>query len=221
MTASEIIGNPCSQQNTVSRSVPASPATRSRKIAATLAFVLSSYLPAIAAATEDPTFDFDDVGFESKLNARAEKDQAAALTKCVSQRQLVICRFDSAPFDKAVAALKELDLLNGKFRDKAVLKMHLVGGKVSQIDLDSERSDPANLFQLISKIDTLVLALDPSVSEDDASNVASRDLGLMRGDNDHTIGQEKTVIKHAFAASCIQFLSSESMRIHCEFLPRS
>lgn len=167
-----------------------------------------------------PTFSFSSDEFRTLYHKQLIKDGSAGLSSCSLNSNIYVCRFNEKDFKEAVSALKQLDLINGRFTQKTIVQVLISNGKAAGVILKGDRSDPANLFQFMGKAVSLAQALDSTLGDDDAAAL-TRELGLMRGDDDSTIGEEKTVIRPAFAASCNQFASSESTALRCEFAPRS
>lgn len=87
--------------------------------------------------------------------------------------------------------------------------------------MGGDRADPMNLFNYIGKIGNAVPALEPGITEADVQSLFGFERGLMRGDDDPTIGQAKVVSRNTFPASCNQVMSAESTAMRCEFIPRS
>jgi hypothetical protein len=98
---------------------------------------------------------------------------------------------------------------------------YIVISIVRQISVGGDRADPMNLFNYIGKIGNAVTALEPGISEADVQSLIGSGLGLMRGDDDPTIGHAKVMSRKTFTASCNQVMSAESTATHCEFAPRS
>ena len=92
-------------------------------------------------------------------------------------------------------------------------------GKLERVRLVGDRSDPMNLFNFGGTVANVIRALDPSITSKEAVQLAF-DLGIMRGDADPTIGEEKLTIKPKFAATCISQASTISTKIDCKFVPR-
>lgn len=176
-----------------------------------------------AQATMVPlaTFGFDAPTFRRMYDGHLRNDGDSGITDCGDSAGLCICKFDDASFKKSVDAFKKLDLANGQFRSKLRLVIASQNGRVSKIVVSGDRADPMNLFGYIGKVGSLLKTLEPEMSDQAQQSLLTSDLGLMRGDDDPTIGSEKLVIRNGYVARCRQSALSESTATICAFEPRS
>lgn len=176
----------------------------------------------LVSTREDQKPNFGQTAREmrAKINERLTADGADSFKKCADLQKLVICSFDDNQFQKLVQGFKKLDLANGKFKLYEAVFLIPANGNLERIRLLGTRESPAALFHFIGTLGSVIRSLDPSIDNHQSAETIL-DLGIMRGDDDASIGTEKIIIKKGFAASCIQYLSNESMKIDCNFVPRT
>lgn len=92
-------------------------------------------------------------------------------------------------------------------------------GRVKTILITGSRSDPANLFHFIGQFGGLLRTLSPAMTDKEAAQKATL-LGLMRGDDDPTIGEAKVAIEEFAAIRCNNQRSAVSTGIGCLVEPR-
>lgn len=168
-----------------------------------------------------PTFAFSASEFRVRYDRQLAADRDGGIRSCEVVGNLHRCRFDEGSFRKSVDAFKTLDLANGDFVLKASVSIGTVGDRVARIVVRGDRSDPMNLFAAIGKIGSLVKTLQPGVSEDEVALLLTGPMGLMGGDDDPAIGEERMEIRPTFVITCRQALSRISTGITCRFEPRS
>ncbi len=170
--------------------------------------------------TQTATFNMSAHELVARYDARLKQDGDSGLARCEVDGLVWTCQFDTASFKKSLAIFKQVDLLNGPFELKTSLKIYEHDGKVSRISIQGVRSDPVNLFIYMGQVLSLFKTLGPQRNDEEVDSMG-KELGLMRGDSDPTIGIEKTVINSDFAVQCIQYDSSVSLMTQCVFDPRS
>lgn len=172
-------------------------------------------------ATPLATFGFDAPTFRLMYNGRLRSDGDSGVKDCADSAGLYKCKFDDASFEKSVDAFKKHDLVTGDFKSKLRLTMASQNGRVSKIVVGGDRADPMNLFGYIGKVGSLLKTLEPEMPDQVQGNLLKSELGLMRGDDDPTIGTEKLITRKGYVARCLQSASSESTAMSCTFEPRS
>ena len=153
-----------------------------------------------------------------------DKSQAdwSTTKQCRKARNTYTCSFNDEGFQGTIAGLKKLDVLNGRFTLKMMLTVETAGGKVSKVRLNGDRGDPVNLLQFSSTAANIMQLFEPGIVDGDGKSLALvKDLGLMRGDADPTIGQPIVTIKPYAAITCLAVLSSITTGQACEWVPRS
>lgn len=123
-------------------------------------------------------------------------------------------------FNSMVKGWKELNLANGKFtlKEKFIFKVG-TSGLINNIELSSSRAD-MNLFHFMDTFANTVKVFNPHFSEDDIQKLV-QEVGLMRGDNDPTIGRAMNSFTKGTAIACLSKPSNISSTIVCKFYPRS
>ncbi|TXN57773.1 hypothetical protein [Methylobacterium sp. WL2] len=167
------------------------------------------------------TFAFDAPSFRRMYDRRLRGDGDGGIEDCAEQGMNYVCRFDDAPFRKSVEAFRKLDLVRGSFSSKLGLSVVSRAGKASSIVLTGDRADPMNLFGFVGKAASLIKTLEPGIAEGAVQDLLSAGLGLTRGDDDSTIGAERTVVRGAYVAQCRSTPSRETTAMTCTFEPRS
>jgi hypothetical protein len=182
-----------------------------------------------AQAAPDPTFPIGFEAFRKTLDEKIREDtldktQPDLNTTDICRRALenYICSFHEAGFQSAIDNFKKLDLANGRFTLKLRLRVATVDGQISQITLDGDRGDPANIIQFIGAVMAIIEVFDPGASQSlGGLKQIVDELGLMLGDNDPSIGRARHTIKPHAAISCIKQDSHETTGVECRFVPRS
>jgi hypothetical protein len=77
-----------------------------------------------------------------------------------------------------------------------------------------------NLFHFVGQLGSLFITLNSELTQDEVTSLLKDKLGIMRGDDDPTIGKPMLWITKTFAATCNNQLSSVSTKIGCVFEPR-
>jgi len=193
------------------RSPPASPIIPMMISCMTVAL---SVLPGFAQ-----TFDFTADTFRTRLNERIKTDGGGSLKSCSKSTSALRCTFDDEAYQQSVAAFKDLDLANGRFNLKQAMEITTKGGRVGNISLTGTRSDPMNLFHFIGTVGSILGAFEPEMDSKSAASLIL-ELGLMRGDDDSTIGTQKTLFRKSVAVDCNQYPSTVSLKVECVFGPR-
>lgn len=167
------------------------------------------------------TFAFDAPGFREQYDARLRGDGDGGIADCAERGTSTVCRFDDAPFNRSVEAMRKLDLVRGSFTSKLGLSLIGRAGRVSAIVLTGDRGDPVNLFGFVGKAGSLIKTLELGIAEGAVQDLLTAGLGLTRGDDDPGIGAERTVVRGSFVARCRSAPSSQSTAMTCTFEPRA
>jgi hypothetical protein len=77
-----------------------------------------------------------------------------------------------------------------------------------------------NLFHFVGQLGSLILTLNPGLNQDEVTSMITKKFGIMRGDDDPTIGRPVVEITKDFAATCNNQSSSVTTKIGCIFEPR-
>jgi hypothetical protein len=166
------------------------------------------------------TFDFTSDQFRQRYNDQLKSDKGDLIKKCTKEANDVLCSFDNTNFRRSVQAFKQLDLANGQFELQEKLILSTNGQKVTTITISGTREDMMNLGHFAGQLGSLIGMLNPELSPDEVSSMMAEKLGIMRGDNDPTIGHPLVEITKGFAATCNNQLSSVSTKVGCVFEPR-
>ena len=180
-----------------------------------LTFLASSKLP-----SSGQTFKFKSDELRKRYNDQLKSDNGDLIKKCTKTEDEVACSVDDTGFQKSVQAFKQLDLANGKFELKESLILSMSGSKVKVIIISGSREDPMNLFHFVGQLGSLFITLNSELTQDEVTSLLKDKLGIMRGDDDPTIGKPMLEITKTFAATCNNQLSSVSTKIGCVFEPR-
>jgi|GEM_PF-2669220 hypothetical protein len=167
------------------------------------------------------TFDFTLEQFRQKYNNQLKSDNGDLIKTCTKKaNDEISCNFDITNFRTSVQAFKQLDLANGQFELNENLLLSMDGGKVKKVIISGSRKDPMNLFHFVGQLGSLILTLNPEFTQDEVTSMIAKKLGIMRGDDDPTIGKPIVEITKKFAATCNNQLSTVSTRLGCIFEPR-
>ena len=173
----------------------------------------------------DLTFDQFRKAFDQKIrDDTLDKTQAdwSTTKMCKKVSAIYTCAFSDKGFQSTVTEFKRLDVMNGKFNLKLTLTVETVNGRVSRVRLNGDRSDPVNLLQFASTVANVMQMFEPDIVEGEGKHLAlAKELGLMRGDADPTVGQPKVLIKPYAAVKCLVAPSAISVGEACEWVPRS
>jgi hypothetical protein len=171
-----------------------------------------------AAAAQ--TFDFTHAQFIDKLNAQLRQDGGDTTKTCKNNGRDTTCIFNDAHFQQSVVEFKKLNLANGGFTLKEKLIVSETNGKVSLIIIEGDRAEPINLFHFVGQLGSSLSTLNPSLSTDDMTK-EMLSLGVMRGDDDTSIGHPKMDILDSVQVTCNNQKSSVTTKIGCALVPRS
>jgi len=166
------------------------------------------------------TFDFGAQQLENKYNDQLKLDNGDVIKNCSKRKDEINCNFENTNFQKSVQAFKQLNLANGRFELNEKLILSLSGQKVRTITLVGSREDPMNLFHFVGQLGSLIIVLNPELTQDQVTSLLKDKLGIMRGYNDSTIGHPMVEITEKFAATCNNQRSSVSTKVGCVLEPR-
>jgi hypothetical protein len=196
------------------------------RVPAVIAAAWLSMLPASGRADE-PTFDLSLDQLRAKLDAAIRDDTGdkskpdfSTIRSCRVGKTQAVCSFHDAGYQSSIAEFKRLNLVNGHFDLKMRLVVGLSNGKVSSVELDGDRGDPANLFEFNGSVIDLMRVWDPDAGRADPMKVADT-LGTMRGNDAQDIGKKRTDIEDYAEIDCLTVPSDESTKVACLFTPRS
>lgn len=170
---------------------------------------------------ETPTFDFTVPEFRLRYNAQLAKDGDQRVKGCSVRGDIHECEFDDEVFQKGVAAFKALNLVNGRFQQKARLGFVTENGKVSKIVLAGDRADPMNAFGYIGLAGNLINTFEPTLKNEELHNFTYEKLLLGQGDSQPNIASPRLEIRPNFLITCLQAMSRVNTAIVCMFEPRS
>ena len=187
--------------------------------------VLTGLCGTAQAETFDWTFDQfrkaldqrirDDITDKSEANFSRTKD-------CKKTGNVYTCSFNDKGFQITVAGFKKLDLMSGRFTLKLTLTVETTEGKVSKIRLNGDRNDPVNLLQYVGTVTNVMQLFEPKIVEGEGKSLAlAKDLGVMRGDADPSIGSPVDIIKPYAAIRCLNVPTRITSGVACEWVPRS
>jgi hypothetical protein len=165
------------------------------------------------------TFGFTASEFQSRLDKALLADGGDTTKSCKKSQTDFTCQFNDVNFQKSVSAFKGLNLANGHFSLKEKMTISTENGKVSTIIIGGDRGDPINTFHTIGQIGGVFKALNPKISDDNVQRLF-KELGLLRGDSDETIGSVKEAIEDFAEIRCNNQRSDKSTAFGCAFLPR-
>ena len=178
-----------------------------------------------AGRAQAQVFDMTVDQFKSTLNDRLMKDandsdtgSKSLLTKCSKGGPMTECHFGDGAFKKSVAAMKEMNLANGKFTQQASLVIEPAGGKVKSVTLMGSKADPSNLFGFLGRAVDVIEVWDPDAVKSDADfKRVTTDLDLM-GIVDSDNNPKVEILNHV-AVSCNH--DSDTNLMACKYEPRS
>jgi hypothetical protein len=189
------------------------------KILSTVLVALVIAVGCSHAATAQ-TFDFTHAQFIDKFNAQLIRDGGDTTKTCKNNGHDTTCVFNDSRFQKSVAEFKKLNLANGGFTLKEKLIVSEANGKVSLIIIEGDRDEPMNLFHFVGQLGSALYTLSPSLTADEMTKEILS-LGVMRGDDDPSIGQAKMDILDSVAIKCNNQKSNVTTKIGCALVPRS
>jgi hypothetical protein len=166
------------------------------------------------------TFDFTVAKLIDNFNNQLKLDGGDTIKTCKKSALDTICIFNDTSFQKSVTGFKKLNLANGTFSLKEKLLISEINGKVSMFLVEGDRGDPMSLFHFAGQLGSMLSALNPSLTTDDVTKEVLS-LGVMRGDDDPSIGQPKIDILEFAEIRCNNQQSRVDTIIGCAFLPRS
>lgn len=172
------------------------------------------------ALAQTATFDMTPDAFKERLNRALRADGGDPIRSCQTARNVQTCTFGDRAFQQSVAAMKEMNLLNGRFDLRTRLLIETSGGKVAGIRLTGSREEMANMMAFVSLFINALMTMDPRITADDTKREADT-FGLMRGDAAPDIGRERVDIRPYAAITCLNQPSRISMRVQCDLAPRS
>ncbi|WP_436197259.1 hypothetical protein [Paraburkholderia hospita] len=124
-------------------------------------------------------------------------------------------------FQRGIAEMKKLDLANGRFQSKLGIRLFTDSkGNVTKIAVVGDRSDPVNLVRFIGSVGLVNSMLNPGLDEKTNTDFLAT-LGLMRGDDDPTIGQPVSSFNRGGAYRCVSMPSDQMTGVGCVVEPRS
>lgn len=173
------------------------------------------------AAEQTGAFPWNATEFARLFNQQAQQEQIDPIVKAIHSPGEVEFKFGDAKFQEGVKVMKDMDLLNGKFSNHALLIVGVnAGGLVTMITVGGQRTDPVNMFRTLSLVGAVYSVLNPRSSADQVSEFVAG-LGLMRGDDDPSIGRPVTNLSKGGAFTCNNRHSSASVHFGCAVVPRS
>jgi len=176
---------------------------------------------ACGAVEAESTFTFTSDQFKEKFNQVAKIENTDFIKSSKTTKDRVVFALDDTNFKKRLKALKALNMTDGKSAAKTHIELALNGqGKIKAIDVVGDRSDIINLTLVINTMGVIVRMLDEKLSDDGVTNLISG-FGLMRGDNDPSIGKPITNFDKGSAYFCNNQLSQVSMTIGCIITPKA
>ena len=200
-----------------------------RNILATAFLLLSS--PAFASENTGPDSPWNmsvtqfRQALDKAIKADVKNGTDASTRNCKQDRKdrsVTVCSFADGTFQKSVEEFKKLDLVDGKFTQKVVIRIKTTNDKVSEVYLSGDRADPMNMFTFIGVALNVFQVFDPKIVEtDEGLRKVREDLGLMRGDNAEDIGKPKTIIEPWGIILCLTMPSKISTEVACLVRPRS
>lgn len=186
------------------------------------ALLLTTVSSAVMAGEPDPTFNFTVPQFRTLFNEQAVKDEMDVIRAAITTPSEVEFKFEDSKFQRGVKLLKDMDVMNGKVTYLAtmVVTVDKKSGFIKTIIVGGVRDDPINLFRTISLVGVIYEILNPSASEKAKTDFMAQ-LGLLRGDDDATIGQPMSSFSKGGAFSCNNQNSEVSPAFGCLIAPRS
>jgi hypothetical protein len=176
---------------------------------------------AVHADTDEVTWSFTIEQFKNEYNQQAVKDEGYTIKSIKYDEGSWLLTLNNTKFQKGVAEMKNLDLMNGKFTLETYILLTIEKNKkVKSIIISGDRSDPVNLSSLIDTVGTVIKVLNPAMSQDEVTSFLVS-LGLMRGDDDPTIGEPITQLNKGGAFTCNNQLHDTSTVVGCWIVPRS
>lgn len=172
------------------------------------------------ALGQTATFEMTPAVYKERLNKALQSDGGDPIRSCQTNRNTQICVFGDRAFQRSVAAMKEVNLLNGRFDLRTRLLIETSGSRVSGIRLTGSREEMANMMAFVSLFMNALMVLDPSITADDTRREVET-FGLMRGDAAPDIGRERVEIRSYGAITCNSVPSQISTQVRCDMVPRS
>ena len=162
---------------------------------------------------------FDNRARENTLNKNDQESNTIRACRQTDNRQ--VCTFNDKGFQNSIQAFKKLNVLNSRFTQKLSLTLEIANGKVSKVFLEGDRGDPLNLIRFVGAVINIMQVLEPDVADSDGKSLAlATELGLMRGDNDPSIGSPAIMLKPYAAVGCLSLPSKIATAEFCQWEPR-
>lgn len=202
-------------------------ASQSAQSDATAAAPVSNQNPPAAAelraqtASVDVWAELNPDTFRKRYDELAKADGGDTIKRVSKAKDGLAVTLNDEQFQRAIAEMKKLDLANGRFQSKIAMRLSTDStGKVTKIAVVGDRSDPVNLMRFIGAVGIVDSILNPTQDEKANTDFLAT-LGLMRGDDDPSIGQPVSSFNRGGAFQCVSMPSAQTTGVGCLIEPRS
>lgn len=188
---------------------------------------LSEPNPSAASDVMDQSTSFDVWAqltpevFRKHYDALAKADGGDTIKQMNRAKDGVAVTLHDEQFQRAIAEMKKLDLVKGRFQSKIAIRLTTDNiGRVTKIAVVGDRSDPVNLMRFIGAVGVVDSMLNPAQDEKANTDFLAT-LGLMRGDDDPSIGQPVSSINQGGVFHCVSMRSDQTTGVGCVVEPQS
>ncbi len=176
------------------------------------------WLSALAATPgQAQTFDFGFEEFRQSYDKRLAADGRDAIGTCKPRGTSQRCFFNEAGLPASAEPSDAADVPARPVRE--TLQVDLEDGKVKAVHIAGSRADPGKRAHFLGQFGSLVRVFDPAVTDGELTRLYG-ELGLLRGDDDPSIGQDRQVVRGRAVITCNQYPSRISVKLECIFEPR-
>ncbi len=159
--------------------------------------------------------------FRTRYDELAKADGSDVIKRMSKTKDGIAVTLSDEQFQRGIAELKKLNLANGKFKSKLSLVLSTnSSGNVTKIAIMGDRSDPINLMRFVGAVG-LVNSMLNRDQDEKANTDFLATLGLMRGDDDPTIGQLVSSFNRGGAFQCLSMPSGQTTIVGCAVERRS
>jgi hypothetical protein len=177
-------------------------------------FFALALLGAMVAGAWAQSIQLSEPQLIERYNARLARDGQDPIAGCKrSERHQFICTFADDGF-RATLTPDDVTGSIGGSQSPTSMIVSLNDNRVDAIYLGGDRARPADLINFTAHLESLLHALGPDET-DVRIEQDTLDLGLMRGDHDASIGEEKDVSEQFATIKCVNRPFAVSVGIDC------
>lgn len=185
-------------------------------------FIIASLF--LASIAQAQSFGLNLEQFKSSFNAQAKAESnypnmAATIIELKElKKNIYSAKINDGPFKQMVKKWKEMDLANGNFQLKDRLSITTdSSGKIAKVQAYSDRAD-MNLFHFLGTFSNIIRTFNKDMTDAQVQS-AIKEVGLMKGNTDPTIGKSLETFTKGAAITCLSQPSNVTTEVSCAFTP--